>query len=213
MDAAATSRIRPLREAMAVVLLVLAVSALGLGVTYYFARQAQLEAVRNELAQLARVAAASVDGDLHREVARAGTAGSPAYLRAVAPLVRFHKATQDVIYVYTHVLHEDHAVYVLDTAFVYRLPGDNENYDPPMTPYQGNDPGVRRALDTRGLVVNDTLTHEAVRTYLSAYAPFYDSRGEFAGIVGWTYGCGRSTAGSPAWRRSRPGPSPAWWRR
>ncbi|MEZ5291220.1 MAG: ATP-binding protein [Vicinamibacterales bacterium] len=184
MDAPTPTRIRPLREAVAVAFLVLAVSALGLGVTYYFARRAQFEAVRNELAQLARVAAASVDGDLHREVARTGTAGSAGYLRAVEPLVRFHKATQDVIYVYTHVLREDQVVYVLDTAYVYRVPGDTENYDPPMTPYHGNDAGVRRALERRGLVVNDTLTHEAVRSYLSAYAPFYDSRGEFAGIVG-----------------------------
>jgi two-component system, sensor histidine kinase len=178
------ARIRPLREAVAAGLVTLLVSALGLGVTYYFSRQAQLEAVRNELAQLARVAASLVDGDLHGTLRSVDQQGSPDYRRALTPLVRFHKATEDVIYVYTHVLHEGRVVYVLDSAFEYQLPDDDQTFDPIMTPYGGNDPDVRRALETRQLVVNASLTHESVRSYLSAYAPFFDSGGGFGGVVG-----------------------------
>lgn len=61
-------------------------SALGLGVTYYFSREAQLEAVRSELAQLARVAASLVDADRHDAVSRPELE-SPEHLRVLAPLV------------------------------------------------------------------------------------------------------------------------------
>jgi signal transduction histidine kinase len=177
------SSIRPLREAGAACGVVLLVSALGLGVTYYFAREAQLEAVQNELAQLARVAASLVDGDLHGRVLREGIVGTEAHRRALAPLVTFHRTTEDVVYVYTHALVGGDVVYGLDTAYEYN-PLDDPDYDPPLTVYRGNDRDVRRALEQQQLAVNSAVTHEAVRSYLSAYAPFFDASGAFVGVVG-----------------------------
>ncbi|MFN7979478.1 MAG: ATP-binding protein [Vicinamibacterales bacterium] len=180
----ATAGIRPLREAVAAFAIVLGVSALGLGVTYYFSRQAQIDAVRNELAQLARTVAVQIDGDAHRRVARREMEGTPEHLAALAPIVRFHKATRDVIYVYTYTLDDGVVRFGLDSAYAYKVPGDTEPYDPAGKPYDGNDHDVRQALETQSLIVNDEITHEAVRSYLSAYAPFYDSHGGFVGIVG-----------------------------
>jgi two-component system, sensor histidine kinase len=177
-------RIYPRREALGAAATIFAVSALGVFVTYYFARQAQLEAVRNELSQLGRVVAASIDGDLHTSAAGLGMAGSPEYLKALQPIVRFHRATEDVIYVYTYMLRDGAVRFGLDSAFLYKVPGDTEDYDPPMKVYDGNDPDARRALETHALTVNDEPTVEAVRSYLSAYAPFFDSHGEFVGVVG-----------------------------
>ena len=181
---AAASGIRPRREAVLAFAIVLGVSALGLGVTYYFSRQAQIDAVRNELSQLARVVAVQIDGDAHRRVARPELEGTPEHLAALAPIVRFHKATRDVIYVYTYVLQEGVIRFGLDSAYAHKVPGDTEAHDPPGKAYDGNDRDVRRALESQTLVVNDEITHEAVRSYLSAYAPFYDSRGGFVGVVG-----------------------------
>ncbi len=177
-------RIHPRREALGAAATVFAVSALGVLVTYYFARQAQLEAVRNELSQLGRVVAANIDGDLHDAATGLGMEGSPQYLTALQPIVRFHRATEDVIYVYTYMLRDGAVRFGLDSAFLYKVPGDTENYDPPMKVYDGNDPDARRALETHALTVNDEPTVEAVRSYLSAYAPFFDSHGEFVGVVG-----------------------------
>ena len=178
------TRIYPRREALGAAAVVFLVSALGVFITYHFARQAQIEAVQNELSQLARVVAASIDGDLHRVAARDGMAGSPEYMRAVAPIVRFHRATEDVIYVYTYMLADGAVRFGLDSAYVYRVPGDTETYDKPWKVYDGNDPDVRRALQMQTLAVNAEPTIEAVRSYLSAYAPFFDSKGEFVGVVG-----------------------------
>jgi hypothetical protein len=109
----------------------LAVSA-ELGVTYF--REAQLDAVRSELAQRG-VAAALVDADRHDAVARPELEGSPEHLRVLAPLVRFHQATHDVIYVYTLMLCDGKPYFGIDSAYRYKVPGDTEPHDPPMTPY------------------------------------------------------------------------------
>ena len=142
-DPSAHRQNAPLRDALVAAAITLAVSALGLGVTYYFSRQAQLDAVRSELAQLARVAAALVDADRHDAVARPELEGSPEHLRVLAPLVRFHQATHDVIYVYTLMLRDGRPYFGIDSAYRYKVPGDTEPHDPPMTPYRGHRP--RRA--------------------------------------------------------------------
>ncbi|MCC6988272.1 MAG: hypothetical protein IT181_04705 [Acidobacteria bacterium] len=178
------TRIYPRREALGAAATVFVVSALGVFVTYHFSRQAQLEAVQNELAQLARVVAASIDGDLHKTATAHGMEGSPEYLKALEPIVSFHRATEDVIYVYTYMLRDGAVRFGLDSAYLYKVPGDSEPYDPPMKVYDGNDPDGRRALETHTLTVNDQPMVEAVRSYLSAYAPFFDRQGGFVGVVG-----------------------------
>ncbi len=174
----------PLRDAFVAAAITFTVSALGLGVTYYFSRQAQLEAVRSELAQLARVAAALIDADRHDAVARPEREGSPEHLRVLAPLVAFHRATHDVIYAYTLMLRDGKPYFGIDSAYQYKVPGDTEAHDPPMSPYEGNDPDVMRALTSGDLVVNREIVHEALRSYLSAYAPFRDATGRVVGVVG-----------------------------
>ena len=51
---ASRKQIRPLREGFLAAVAVFLVSCVGLGLVYHFARQAQLEAVRGEMAALAR---------------------------------------------------------------------------------------------------------------------------------------------------------------
>jgi signal transduction histidine kinase/CheY-like chemotaxis protein len=163
---------------------VLVISSLGLFYFWHSAREAQLDAVRTELVQLARVAATLVDGDRHRLLKSQAQAGGPEHLALLAPLVRFHKATSDIIYVYTAILDKNRIYYVLGTDYLYRVEGDDITPDPIMTPHDTLDPTLRRALERQEVAVNDEPVKEAVRSYMSAYAPFYDSRGRFAGVTG-----------------------------
>jgi signal transduction histidine kinase/CheY-like chemotaxis protein len=163
---------------------VVVISSLGLFYFWHSAREAQLDAVRTELVQLARVAATLVDGDRHRELKSQAQAGSSDHLALLAPLVRFHKATSDIIYVYTAILDKDRIYYVLGTDYLYRVEGDNITPDPIMTPHDTLDPTLRHALERQEVAVNDEPVKEAIRSYMSAYAPFYDSRGRFVGVTG-----------------------------
>jgi signal transduction histidine kinase/ActR/RegA family two-component response regulator len=163
---------------------ILAIASLGLFYLWRSSREAQLDAVRTELIQLARVGATQVDGDLHRTIRSQSQAGSHEHLALLAPLVRFHKATTDVIYVYTAIEVRGQIYFVVGTDYLYRVAGDDLPPDPIMKPYNTPDPALRRALERHEPAVNTEPVKEALRSYMSAYAPFFDREGHFAGVLG-----------------------------
>jgi signal transduction histidine kinase/CheY-like chemotaxis protein len=174
----------PLLHAMVAGSVIMVISSLGLLYMWHSARAAQLDAVRTELKQLARVAATLVDGDRHRLIRSPAQAGGPEHLTLLAPLVKFHKAASDIIYVYTAILQGDRVYFVLGTDYEYRVEGDNEIPDAIMAPHDTWDPTLQRALQQHEVTVDEAPVKEAVRSYMSAYAPFYDSQGRFVGVVG-----------------------------
>jgi signal transduction histidine kinase/ActR/RegA family two-component response regulator len=174
----------PLLHGMLAGCAIVVISALGLFYLWHSAREAQLDAVRTELVQLARVAATLVDGDRHRLLKSQAQAGGPDHLALLAPLVKFHKATSDIIYVYTAILDKNRIYYVAGTDYLYHINGDGETPDPIMAPHDTLDPTLRRALEQHEVTVDREPVKEAVRTYMSAYAPFYDSQGRFVGVIG-----------------------------
>jgi signal transduction histidine kinase/ActR/RegA family two-component response regulator len=175
---------RPLSHGLAAGAAIWVIASFGLFYLWHAAREAQLEAVQSELRQLARTAATLVDGDLHRTIRSQTQAGSSEHLALLAPLVKFHKAASDIIYVYTAILDRGRIYYVLGTDYLYRVPGDNEAPDLIMAPHDTFDPTLRRALERQEVAVNDEPVQEAVRSYMSAYAPFFDRGGRFVGVVG-----------------------------
>jgi signal transduction histidine kinase/ActR/RegA family two-component response regulator len=174
----------PLLHGMQAGTVMMVISSLGLFYLWHSAWQSQLEAVRTELAQLARVAATLVDGDRHRLLKSQSQAGSPDHLSLLAPLVKFHKATSDIIYVYTAILDKNRIYYVLGTDYLYRVEGDSQMPDPIMAPHDTSDATLRHALEQHEVTVDQEPVKEAVRSYMSAYAPFYDSQGRFVGVAG-----------------------------
>jgi signal transduction histidine kinase/CheY-like chemotaxis protein len=174
----------PLLHGMLAGSAIMVISSLGLFYLWHSAREAQLDAVRTELVQLARVAATLVDGDRHRLLKSSAQAGSADHLALLAPLVKFHKATSDIIYVYTAILDKNRIYYVAGTDYLYHIDGDHETPDQIMAPHDTLDPTLRRALEQHEITVDREPVKEAVRSYMSAYAPFYDSQGGFVGVTG-----------------------------
>ncbi len=175
---------RPAREAALIGVAIVVVASLGLGLTFWRARQAQLAAVQQEVGQLASTLAAQVDGDLHETIVSNAQVPTPEFQRAVAPLVSFHQAARDIIYVYTIAQRKGKPHFILGSDQVYRIPGDTLPVDTVMTPYRGTDPLVERALTTGTLQVNEAPVQEAHRSYLSAYAPVRTRAGVQVGILG-----------------------------
>jgi signal transduction histidine kinase/ActR/RegA family two-component response regulator len=175
---------KSLRDGLLAAAAVLLISSFGLLFLYRSARDIQVEAVRGELAQLARAAAAEVDGDLHRKLVSPSQMGGPEHLALLEPLVKFHKATHDIIYVYTAILDGPVIRWMLGTDYLYRVEGDTLPPDPLLSVATSKDPNLRRALEEQRLVVNTETVHEEHRSYMSAYAPFYDRGGRFVGVLG-----------------------------
>jgi signal transduction histidine kinase len=150
---------------------------------YLIARASLFDAARHEVEELAQIAATLVDADAHRELRNPSQAGSALHLKLIAPLVKFHRATSDAIYVYTAITINKQVYYVLGTDYLYRVPGDDLPPDSIMERYDGSDPDIREALFKQIVTSNSKLQKEPVRSYLSGYAPFSSSSG-FEGIVG-----------------------------
>ena len=177
-------QIHPIREGFIVALTVLLVACGVLAYTYTYARRAQIESVRTELVQLAKAAAIQIDGDLHESLTSAAQTGSAEHLRALEPLIRMQRATQDLLYIYTATLHDGQVTFILDTAYFVRPPDDTDPPPPLGLVYTGQDSTLRRALIERLAVADERPVPEQVRTYMSAFAPFHNSRGEFVGVAG-----------------------------
>jgi len=181
---ASRKRIRPLQEGFLAALAVFLVSCLGLGFVHHFARQAQLEAVRGELAAMARTLAVQINGDLHRTLTSPAQMGTPAHRQVLAPMVAFHQANPSLFYVYTAVLHDGRIHIIAGTDQALKDPRDPSPPDPIMTPYDGADPEFVEALREQKVMTNHEPVADEQGTFMSGFAPFYDSAHQFVGVVG-----------------------------
>ena len=136
------------KVALALGLALFALASIASGVLYVIARNSVFSAARNEVEQLAQIAAVQVDAQTHAQIRDPAQAGSALHLQALAPLVQFHKATKDVMYVYTAILQNGEVYLVLGTDYLFRRPGDNLPVDPIMLKYQGNDTDIVTALNS-----------------------------------------------------------------
>jgi signal transduction histidine kinase len=176
--------IRPLRDGLLAGLVVFSVSCVGLALVYHFSRQTQIDAVRAELAVLARTLAVQLDGDLHRTITSPEQQGSPDHRRFLAPMVAFHQANPSLFYVYTAVLRNDRIFVVTGTDQVLADPRDPFPPDLIMTPYEGDDAEFLTALREQRAEANHTPVTDEHGTFMSGFAPFRDSQGKFAGVAG-----------------------------
>jgi hypothetical protein len=121
---------------------------------YRIAQDAQIEAVRGELASLARSLAVQIDGDLHRTITSPDQVGSPEHLAALAPLAAFHRANPSLFFVYTAVLSDEGVHIVLDGEYLVRNPRSLEPPDEIMALYEGDDPEFVEALTAGRVTTN-----------------------------------------------------------
>jgi signal transduction histidine kinase/CheY-like chemotaxis protein len=178
-------KIHPLRDALLAGILTFVISAVGLTILYLRARDAQIEAVRTELLQLARATAAQIDGDLHRTLVSPAQQGSAEHLRLLEPLARMHRNTRDIYYVYTGVYRDGRIYWVLDGANLYRVPGNERPPDPIMNLYLERDAPYEAAYRD-GVEYTDPAPRPNAdgHNYLSAAAPIRDSAGQVVGMFG-----------------------------
>jgi signal transduction histidine kinase/ActR/RegA family two-component response regulator len=178
-------KIHPWRDALIAGVCTFVVSAVGLAILYLKAREAQVDAVRTELLQLARATAAQIDGDLLATLVSPAQQGSPEHLRALEPLARMHRATHDIYYVYTGVYREGRIYWVLDGANLYRVPGNDRAPDPIMNLYELREASYEAAFRD-GVEYADPAPRPDPdgHSYLSAASPIRDSAGKLVGMFG-----------------------------
>jgi signal transduction histidine kinase/ActR/RegA family two-component response regulator len=178
-------QIHPLRDALIAGVCTFLVSAVGLAILYLRAREAQVDAVRTELLQLARATAAQIDGDLLGTLVSPAQQGSPEHLKLLEPLARMHRATHDIYYVYTGVYRHGRIYWVLDGANLYRVPGNDLAPDPIMTLYELRDADYEAAFrDGVEYADPEPRPNADGHSYLSAAAPVRNRAGQLVGMFG-----------------------------
>ncbi|MDZ7640862.1 MAG: adenylate/guanylate cyclase domain-containing protein [Desulfurivibrio sp.] len=181
----AYSTIRPGREALLIWVMMTLVAVASFGWIYFLTSNIQQQAIEGELTMLAEIAASVVDGDRHRQLVQPEQTGGELYRQLIAPLVTFHRASPALYYVYTVVLVDDQPHFILDTTRQIRDQRPSVPMVPSnvMEPYEVPDPAMLYALENAVLTVGE-LHSDEFGTFVSAFAPFYDSNHEPVGIVG-----------------------------
>lgn len=151
------------------------------------ARNARLEVLRNHVDQVSRLAAAQVDGDLHRQLLD-GTASEAERRAALQPLLDLHRRWPEAIYVYTMGVRDGQAFFVLDTAQDAELAQQRS-----LRPSGYMEPFVRRddysgdwlkELAAGRTWINPGFEQDNYGYFLSGHAPIFDSSGSYVGFAG-----------------------------
>jgi PAS domain S-box-containing protein len=180
-----TTTIRPARSASATALAVLLAAALGTVGVWWTCVARLKSATRETLIQLAQAAAANVDGDLHRTIRSPEQQDAPEFHEAVAPLRRMLHTCAGVKYVYTAMLVNDQVYFILDSADPGDADGDGrDDQSKIMEEYPDADAQMVEALRGGVATATDEPYSDEWGTFMTGYAPFFDSRGHLEGIVG-----------------------------
>ena len=161
-------------------------SCLVCAITLNFAAVGALkEAVRMNLVRSAAQAASIIDGDQHRRFLEPSQEHSEQYRQAIAPLKRMLASTDDLAFVYTCVLVDGQVRFVLDPTPAGDSDRDGvDDKSHIMEPYEDATPAMVQALRQGKTAVDDKPTADKWGSFISGYAPFFDSQGRMAGIVG-----------------------------
>lgn len=179
----------PRRSGVAVGILTFVVSCLSLGALYWLGRNALQENVRDELRQLALAASCVVDMTAHEELVNKTQMGSPEHLKALAPLVAFHKYFPEIKYLYTVRVREGKQSFVLDTWFDPAIAARGTGTLSPIgEAYQSDSTDEDRltleAISRGETYASDKVFTDAYGAFISGSAPLRDASGKVVGYVG-----------------------------
>ncbi len=179
-------RASPVFDGSAVALLMvlsIGASALYLYVQAVAAVQAE---IREGILRSVSTLAATVDGDAHRQIEKVEDPFDPYYLAFVAPLERARLAAGHVPYLYTNVLRDGQVYFVANPSPQLDLDGDGFPDSAPhlMALYEEPSHSLLQALREQRAIVDEVPYTDRWGTFISAYAPIFDSRGDFVGTLG-----------------------------
>lgn len=179
-------RIRPGLEGLICALAMIIALGASTWFTYLRAREAVLREIREGLIRLASSAALSIDGDAHRLLDSPDQRTSAEFLVLAGKLEALRKASAHVRYVYTNVMKDGKVYFIVDNSPQFDIDGNGTPDEPPeiMSPYPDASPSLIRALKEQVAAVDDEPYTDRWGTFISAYAPFFDSQHRFAGTVG-----------------------------
>ena len=173
------------RDAMLAALAVLTMTVVCNIAVSILAHRGLLDGVQDQMRLAANTAAIMTDGDVHETLTKPAQKDSPEYLKAQEPYRQILAANPDLRYIYTAVLRDGKAYFVIDTQPEANIEtGERKTTAGVMEEYPDASEHFMRALQEQVSVAEDEPYTDEWGTFISAYAPIYNSKKEFIGIVG-----------------------------
>ena len=172
--------IRPKLEATLTALISIALIFFSTFLAYDKSIKSLKKEIKIGLQSNVMAAATTINGDLHPLFEEKTMSRSDSlYKSQNEPLELIRDKSIDIKYIYTNILREDKVYFILN-------PSPQDDGSPPpalMDPYVDYSSALLKALKEQKSTVSDIYEDEW-GSFISAYAPFYNSKGEFVGTLG-----------------------------
>jgi PAS domain S-box-containing protein len=155
-------------------------------VLYSYALKAIEEDIEEYLSGIAGAVSKQIDGDIHTKFTSRDQETSPEYLEQTAKLNSIKEVFPDVSYVYTFILKDGDVYFVLDPTPAGIIEDGVETKSHIMDKYDEakDQPPLMEAFNTQQKSFNKEPYADRWGSFVSAYTPFFNSKGDFIGIAG-----------------------------
>jgi hypothetical protein len=155
---------------------------------YVHALNAQKGEIREGMVRTAKTIATIIDGelaDLHETFKDVRQEHSTEYARFTKPLEKILAGDKTIVFIYTAIMKENEVFFVVDPTPEGDADGDGvDDKSHIMQPYPAADIALHTALKEHLAAPTKEPYIDKWGSFMSAYAPFYDSQGRFVGVVG-----------------------------
>lgn len=167
-----------LSSAFVLVIVLIAFSLILL--TNQLVRALIFQDVQTQLRDIAAIGTLMIDGDAHRTLMQADQENTPTYLAIKDKLYALKTRTTGVRYVYTMRQEADGTI-----LFVVDAEQDIANFSHIGEVYtEPSEALIKAFTDKSQIYIEDRFTTDKWGTWVSGFAPFYASNGQFEGILG-----------------------------
>ncbi len=172
-----------LRDALLAAIIVLVVSAVTGLVVYTVASGALKSEVQVNLRNIALSAANLVDADRHRQITKPDQKYSELYESVRRPFYALLRANPNIAFIYSVIRKDDGKIYFILDSKIFK-PGEEDDTSDVMEEYTDATDEMRHAFESRAAQVEDEAYTDEWGTFLSGYAPVFDEKKQFVGLVG-----------------------------
>ncbi len=150
------------------------------------------EELREDLMRKAELSAALVDGNIHKKLSHPKQQTSKEYQDAIRLLGTIRQNDTEIYYIYTMILKNGEVFFVLDpTGEQEKRPDGSSAKSNIMDPYTTPTIAMLTAFKTGNTTVDLKPYSDDWGTFISAFAPIRDSKGNAVAILGVDLDAGR----------------------
>lgn len=162
--------------------------SLGISIYYihYRALNALVGEIKDGLISNVSASATTLNGDIHKKFRSKEQKKNPDYIAFLKKMEKIRHASKNIRYMYTNIIENGIVYFIANPSPQNDNDGDGMPDEAPqlMEPYKDPGEALLRALKEQITAVDREPYTDIWGTFISAYAPFYDSKGNFAGTLG-----------------------------